>query len=144
MRQNRPPKPIASLTCASTGPLTVKDVDMISGSEGRDVFAEGKSLNLFQQKTLRVRRIYDAKHEALVYVAYSTRLSSATDDGGPSTGRYRTSICVLPLNPQPAPPVSLAPVDAPTDSDPGSQQTPAAAVAAAAALGAAAVILSFE
>ena len=42
------------------------------------VFSEKKSLNLFQDKTLRIRRLYDSKRKTLVYVAYSTRLSTAS------------------------------------------------------------------
>jgi catabolite regulation protein CreA len=40
-------------------------------------------------QTLRVRRLYDPTRDTLVYVAYSTRLSSAADEGAVSTGRYR-------------------------------------------------------
>ena len=47
------------------------------------VFSEKKSLNLFQDKTLRIRRLYDKKRKTLVYVAYSTRLSTASvSEGG--------------------------------------------------------------
>lgn len=48
-------------------------------------------------QTLRVRRLFDPTRGTLVYVAYSTRLSSAADEGSVSTGRYRTSICALKL-----------------------------------------------
>jgi hypothetical protein len=50
-----------------------------------------------QDKTLRVRRLYDPDRRNLLYVAYSTRLSTAADEGGVSTGRYRTSICAVHL-----------------------------------------------
>lgn len=40
-----------------------------------------------QDKTLRVRRLYDPDRRNLLYVAYSTRLSTAADEGGVSTGR---------------------------------------------------------
>jgi hypothetical protein len=42
-----------------------------------------------QDKTLRVRRLYDPDRRNLLYVAYSTRLSGASDDKGVSAGRYR-------------------------------------------------------
>ena len=67
----------ASVTCATTGPVTIANKDRITGSGGYEVFSEAKGLNLFQNKTLRVRRIYDAKRDTLLYLAYSTRLSSA-------------------------------------------------------------------
>ena len=40
------------------------------------VFSQAKGINFLQNKTLRVRRLYDAKHSTLLYVAYSTRLSN--------------------------------------------------------------------
>jgi catabolite regulation protein CreA len=55
-----------------------------------------------QDKTLRVRRLYDPDRRSLLYVAYSTRLSTAADEGGVSTGRYRTSLCAVHLPEAPA------------------------------------------
>ncbi len=46
------------------------------------------------------------------YTAYSTRLTSAADDGGVSSGRYRTSICALAL-PRAPPPAVEAPAPTP-------------------------------
>lgn len=88
----------ASLTCAQTGPISLK-IDPSKLKDSAEVFAERKSLNLFQDKTLRVKRVYDVERKTLIYVAYSTRLSTATDDKGVSSGRYRTSICAIPLDP---------------------------------------------
>eukprot|EP00798_Chlamydomonas_sp_ICE-L_P005613 gene5613-4099_t len=101
----------------------------ISGSQGREMFSEGKSLNLFQQKTLRVRRIYDEKQKSLIYVAYSTRLSSASDDGAVTAGRYRTSLCAIPLvvQPAPAPPLLAAEPAATPAAAPPAAVAPAAA-----------------
>ncbi|KXZ47789.1 hypothetical protein GPECTOR_33g671 [Gonium pectorale] len=99
----------ASLTCLVTGPVTIKDPKKISAFEGSEVFSEQKGLNIFKNKTLRVRRIYDAERRAVVYVAYSTRLSTASDEGGVSSGRYRTSLCAVALPPPlQAPAVSAA------------------------------------
>lgn len=86
----------ASLTCARTGKISL-NIDPSRLKDNPEVFSERKSLNLFQDKTLRVRRVYDAQRDTVVYVAYSTRLSTATDDKGVSSGRYRTSICAIPL-----------------------------------------------
>ena len=82
------------MTCAVTGPVAV--VGDLGGAEGAEVFAEGK--NLFQTKTLRVRRVFDKKNNAVAYVAYSTRIGS-TPDGDTTSGasRYRTSLCAVAL-----------------------------------------------
>ncbi len=40
----------ASVTCAATGPVRIKDVKRISGPEGGEVFSEQKGLNFFQNK----------------------------------------------------------------------------------------------
>lgn len=87
----------ASVTCVANGPVAIKNLAAVTKASGQEIFSEGKGLNLFQQKTLRVRRIYH--DNVLLYVSYSTRLSSSSDDGGVSSGRYRTSICALPVAP---------------------------------------------
>lgn len=43
----------ASLTCVAKGPVTIKDVAAVTGSEGKEIFKERKALNLFQNKVLR-------------------------------------------------------------------------------------------
>ncbi|KAK9817982.1 hypothetical protein WJX72_005319 [[Myrmecia] bisecta] len=103
----------ASVTCAATGPVSIRDVDAIRGSDGHEVFSERKGLNLFQNKTLRVRRLYDEKRNTLLYVAYSTRLTSESDSSKASNSRYRTSICALPI----APEVSRAAASAQAQTD---------------------------
>jgi catabolite regulation protein CreA len=96
----------ASLTCAiGTGSdaLSQETTDSLvrrlgGGGSGVEVFSERKGLNVFKNKTLRVRRLIDGERRAAVYVAYSTRLGTAGDEGGKvSAGRYRTSICAVPL-----------------------------------------------
>lgn len=84
----------ASLTCTRTGPISFIPEDIIS-KEGEEIFSERKNLS-FSNKNLRVRRVYDEKNGALIYISYSTRLTS-TDGEGQSNGRYRTSICSVQI-----------------------------------------------
>ncbi|KAL3148597.1 Protein TIC 20-II, chloroplastic [Trebouxia sp. C0009 RCD-2024] len=93
----------ASVTCALTGPLQIQDMKAISGAEGHEVFSERKGLSLFQNKTLRVRRLYDEQNQTLLYVAYSTRLNGSQNNSG---SRYKTSICALPVAPSVSPAAS--------------------------------------
>jgi hypothetical protein len=79
----------ASLACVVTGPPQVSSVDKIRGRDGKEVLSQNRNFNMFQQKALRVRRLYDEKRNAIVYVAYSTRLNNATDEGAASVGRYK-------------------------------------------------------
>lgn len=59
----------------------------------------------------------DPKRNSLIYIAYSTRLSTAADDGSVSSGRYRTSICALKVPDAPAPaPAAAAAAAAPADA----------------------------
>ncbi|KAL4534592.1 hypothetical protein Ndes2437B_g05371 [Nannochloris sp. 'desiccata'] len=82
----------SSVTCVATGTVRVIDPENAKG-DGVEILNELKSLNLFQNKRLLVRRIYDDKHGAVIYVSYSTRFN----DNQASTGRYKTSICALPV-----------------------------------------------
>mmetsp|Transcript_996 Transcript_996/g.3027 ORF Transcript_996/g.3027 Transcript_996/m.3027 type:complete len:261 (-) Transcript_996:207-989(-) len=106
----------ASIFCAQTAPqISIRDIENIKGTEGREMFSQQKNLNLFQNKTLRVRRIYDEARQTLVYVAYSTRLTNASDKDSISAGRYKSSMCVVPLS------RSLTPVSAPAMEDAAAQ-----------------------
>lgn len=92
-----------SLACVrnetGSGVITVKGD--ISGKEGKEVFAERKNLNLLNNKTLRVRRIFHPEANSLVYISYSTRTGSTRDtsSGEPAVGQYKTSLCAVPLKP---------------------------------------------
>jgi len=87
----------ASVTCAVTGPIVIRDAKKIRGTSGEDVFSEKKGLGFIQNKTLHVRRIFDEGHKTLLYIAYSTRLVN-DDKAGETPGRYKTSICALPIS----------------------------------------------
>lgn len=87
----------SSVTCVATGPVVVKDREAASSGDGVEIFNELKTFNLLQNKRLRVRRIYDEPNGAVIYVSYSTRFTSTSDEGGVSSSRYRTSICALPV-----------------------------------------------
>ncbi|KAI7846478.1 hypothetical protein COHA_000013 [Chlorella ohadii] len=96
----------ASLTCLANRPVTVPDEAAISGVEGKEIFSERKGINLFQNKNLRVRRIYDDKNKVIIYVAYSTRFTGAAEEKELSTSRYRTSVCAVPVSAPSLVPVS--------------------------------------
>ena len=101
----------SSVTCAATGPITLPEMSVLGGPEGKQVFSETKSRTLlvFGNKTLRIRRIYDRERNTLTYISYSTRIGSAGEEGRTGTSRYRTSICVVPVNQSISEPIS-APV----------------------------------
>ena len=86
----------ASITCAAdpNRPLRVVNAAAVRAAGGTELFSERKGLSLVANKTLRVRRVFDPKRSALLYVSYSTRLS---DDADTASTRYRTSLCALPL-----------------------------------------------
>lgn len=90
----------ASVTCAATGPVRVKDAAKLrSQKDGSEVFEERKGINIIQNKRLRVRRLYDADHDTLIYISYSTAITKESSAGENTASRYRTSLCVLPLSP---------------------------------------------
>jgi CreA protein len=62
-----------SIACRQTAPIVIHDIDQ--GPKGEEVFSERRSL-IF--KSLRVRRIYDKKHDTLVYVAYTGQVKNSS------------------------------------------------------------------
>eukprot|EP00742_Colponemidia_sp_Colp-10_P012723 GILJ01014321.1.p1 GENE.GILJ01014321.1~~GILJ01014321.1.p1 ORF type:complete len:194 (-),score=27.54 GILJ01014321.1:153-734(-) len=82
----------SSTAVSETGPIKFDDsIDLTPA--GEEVFSEHKNL-LF--KFLRIRRIYDAAHNTLVYIGYSTRVKVEDEPAG-SDGRFKTSIATIPL-----------------------------------------------
>ncbi|EFJ19791.1 hypothetical protein SELMODRAFT_419062 [Selaginella moellendorffii] len=80
----------ASVSASQTGPLRLVS-PIALGLKGEEVFSAKR--NLFF-KTMHVRRIYDEANNALVYVAYSTRVSQ---DMSEPNSRYRTSVSSISL-----------------------------------------------
>lgn len=73
----------SALDCSQTGPITVGDID--KGEDGESIFSSRTSL-IF--KSLVVTRIFDAKNNALVYLAHASELTQ---------GSGKMSISVVPL-----------------------------------------------
>jgi len=72
-----------SIACRQTGPITAEQLQEIDRSKsGEVVFKSSKSI-LF--KSLKVRRIYDAKTRTLLYLSYSTKESSGSHHHALST-----------------------------------------------------------
>ncbi|MEQ3512915.1 CreA family protein [Pseudoalteromonas sp. BZB3] len=65
-----------SIACRQTGPITADQLQQIDLSkDGEVVFKASKSI-LF--KSLKVRRIYDADTQTLLYLSYSTKETSGS------------------------------------------------------------------
>lgn len=76
----------SSIACRQTGPITAAMVEQIDKSEsGEILFRKSKSIFL---KAMKIRRIYDSKHQTLLYVAYSTK---------ETTGSFKHSLSTVPL-----------------------------------------------
>lgn len=73
----------SALDCTQTGPITVGDID--KSDDGEDIFSARTSL-IF--KSLKVTRIFDAKNNALVYLAHASEVTQ---------GSGKMSISVVPL-----------------------------------------------
>lgn len=73
----------ASIDCRQTGPITIGDIDR--GADGENVFRERQSIIL---KSLRVKRIFDADNQTLIYLAHASELSQ---------GSAKMSISTIPL-----------------------------------------------
>ncbi len=87
----------SSITCTVNGKatFTAGDASNVISKDGREIFAELKALNLFQNKQTRIRRIYNPDSGDVVYVSYNTRNTRSADEGGVSSSRYRTSVCAV-------------------------------------------------
>lgn len=73
----------ASIACRQTGPITIGDINR--DNEGEDVFAERRSIVL---KSLRIKRIFDAANQTLIYVAHARELTD---------GSAKMAISTVPL-----------------------------------------------
>lgn len=73
----------SSISCRQTGPITVGDIER--DEEGETVFSERRSI-IF--KTLRVKRIFDAKNNTLVYISHAQDLQN---------GSAKMSMSTVPL-----------------------------------------------
>jgi len=56
----------SSISCRQTGPITLGDIDR--SDEGETVFSERRSIIL---KTLKIKRIYDAENNTLIYISHA-------------------------------------------------------------------------
>lgn len=76
----------SSIACRQTGQITAQMINEIDKSaSGEVVFKKSKSIFF---KTMKVRRIWDAEHQTLMYVSYSTKETS---------GSYKHSLSTVPL-----------------------------------------------
>lgn len=76
----------SSIACRQTGPITATMIAQIDKSDsGEVVFKKSKSIFF---KNMKVRRIFDAKSQTLMYVSYSTKETS---------GSYKHSLSTVPL-----------------------------------------------
>lgn len=76
----------SSIACRQTGEITPQMIAGIDRSKsGEVVFRKSKSV-LF--KTMKVRRIFDAESQTLMYLSYSTKETS---------GSYKHSLSTVPL-----------------------------------------------
>jgi CreA protein len=74
----------SALDCSAMGPVTVGNINL--GGGGEEIFKQQRSL-IF--KSLRVNRIYDAKNNALIYLAHAREIQ---------LGSGKMSMSVVPLN----------------------------------------------
>ncbi|MDP5306677.1 CreA family protein [Paracoccus spongiarum] len=73
----------SAIECAQTGPIDLSQIRR--GSDGEDVFSEGRSL-IF--KSLRVKRIYDEANQVLIYLAHANQITE---------GSAKMAISTVPL-----------------------------------------------
>ena len=76
----------SSIACRQTGEITPEMIAAIDKSKsGEVVFKKSKSVFF---KTMKIRRIYDAESQTLMYISYSTKETS---------GSFKHSLSTVPL-----------------------------------------------
>ncbi|MEZ8799930.1 CreA family protein [Vibrio splendidus] len=76
----------SSLSCRQTGEITPEMIAKIDKSKsGEVVFKQSKSIFF---KTMKVRRIYDAENQSLLYLSYTTKETE---------GSFKHSLSTVPL-----------------------------------------------
>ncbi|WP_196389591.1 CreA family protein [Vibrio cidicii] len=76
----------SSIACRQTGEITSEMIAAIDKSDsGEVVFKKSKSVFF---KSMKIRRIFDAKNQTLMYVSYSTKETS---------GSFKHSLSTVPL-----------------------------------------------
>lgn len=76
----------SSIACRQTGEITAEMIAAIDKSKSGDVvFKKSKSIFF---KTMKIRRIFDAENQTLMYVSYSTKETS---------GSFKHSLSTVPL-----------------------------------------------
>ncbi|MCG9696482.1 CreA family protein [Shewanella sp. Isolate11] len=75
-----------SIACRQTGAISVADIAAIDKSKNGEVVFKASLSVLF--KVLKVRRIYDAENQTLIYLSYSTKESN---------GSHKHAISTVPL-----------------------------------------------
>lgn len=76
----------SAISCRQTGEITISMISQINKSKsGEVVFKKSKSIFF---KTMKIRRIFDADSQTLMYVSYSTKETS---------GSYKHSLSTVPL-----------------------------------------------
>lgn len=73
----------SSISCRQTGPITIGDIDR--SDEGESVFSERRSIIW---KSLRVKRIFDAENETLIYISHARDVQN---------GSAKMSLSTVPL-----------------------------------------------
>ncbi|MEZ8585121.1 CreA family protein [Vibrio cyclitrophicus] len=76
----------SSISCRQTGEITPEMISQIDKSKsGEVVFKKSKSIFF---KTMKVRRIYDAENQSLLYLSYTTKETE---------GSFKHSLSTVPL-----------------------------------------------
>ncbi|WBA16602.1 CreA family protein [Salinivibrio proteolyticus] len=76
----------SAISCRQTGEITPEMIAKIDKSDsGEVVFRKSKSIFF---KSMKIRRIYDAKNQTLMYLSYSTKETS---------GSFKHSLSTVPL-----------------------------------------------